>query len=252
MKFNYLATILIGTVALASNFNAGQANAIDCSETKTISVPWSWQLSQSGDSKALLDYANTGSPLSTVPGKKTLDGAFIVKLLFDEPSNYCTKLGNAPTATALKIVGSFSGVLSSNFLPVITVPPHPASDGPFAGASASVNILEAFLPETLDLGLLREEFSREKETVRTVGDGSSISFAGNLESFATKGLNGGGFSAIRARLDVTGAFTGTGATSGTVDYTVPVPEPLTMLASATALGFGAFFKRQNSKNPKKS
>jgi len=31
-----------------------------------------------------------------------------------------------------------------------------------------------------------------------------------------------------------------------------VPEPLTMLASATALGFGAFFKRQHSKNPKKS
>jgi len=34
--------------------------------------------------------------------------------------------------------------------------------------------------------------------------------------------------------------------------TEPVPEPLTMLASATALGFGAFFKRQHSKNPKKS
>lgn len=30
-----------------------------------------------------------------------------------------------------------------------------------------------------------------------------------------------------------------------------VPEPLTMLASATALGFGAFFKRQHSKNQKK-
>jgi hypothetical protein len=30
MKFNYQATILIGTVALASNFNAGQANASDC------------------------------------------------------------------------------------------------------------------------------------------------------------------------------------------------------------------------------
>jgi len=32
----------------------------------------------------------------------------------------------------------------------------------------------------------------------------------------------------------------------------PVPEPLTMLASATALGFGAFFKRQHSKKPQKS
>ena len=34
--------------------------------------------------------------------------------------------------------------------------------------------------------------------------------------------------------------------------TESTPEPLTMLASATALGFGAFFKRQHSKNPKKS
>jgi hypothetical protein len=39
----------------------------------------------------------------------------------------------------------------------------------------------------------------------------------------------------------------------TVDIqTEPVPEPLTMLASATALGFGALLKRQNSKNQKKS
>jgi hypothetical protein len=39
----------------------------------------------------------------------------------------------------------------------------------------------------------------------------------------------------------------------TVDVrTEPTPEPLTMLASATALGFGALLKRQNSKNQKKS
>jgi hypothetical protein len=39
----------------------------------------------------------------------------------------------------------------------------------------------------------------------------------------------------------------------TVDIrTEPTPEPLTMLASATALGFGALFKRQHSKNQKKS
>lgn len=34
--------------------------------------------------------------------------------------------------------------------------------------------------------------------------------------------------------------------------TEPTPEPLTMLASATALGFGAFLKREHSKKPKKS
>jgi len=34
--------------------------------------------------------------------------------------------------------------------------------------------------------------------------------------------------------------------------TESTPEPLTMLASATALGFGAFFKREHSKKPQKS
>ena len=34
--------------------------------------------------------------------------------------------------------------------------------------------------------------------------------------------------------------------------TESTPEPLTMLASATALGFGALFKREHSKNQKKS
>jgi len=243
MKFNYKATILIGTVALASIFNADQANAIDC---KTISVPWSWQFTETGTSNALLDYPNVGLPGSYLPDKKTFEGAFIVKLLFNEPSDYCEKLGNAPTATTLKIVGSFTGLLLSNF------PPEPALEKPFAGASASVDILEAFEPATLDRGLFREEIDQEQETVRTVGDGSSISFTGKLDTFAQKGFNLGlgGYSAVRARLDVTGAFTG--ETSGTVQYTVPTPEPLTMLASATALGFGAFLKREHSKKPKKS
>jgi hypothetical protein len=34
--------------------------------------------------------------------------------------------------------------------------------------------------------------------------------------------------------------------------TEAVPEPLTILASATALGFGAFFKREVSRKPKKN
>jgi hypothetical protein len=34
--------------------------------------------------------------------------------------------------------------------------------------------------------------------------------------------------------------------------TEPVPEPLTILGSATGLGFAAFFKRKHSKKQKKS
>jgi hypothetical protein len=249
MKFNYLATILMGTVALASNFNAGPANAIDCTNTETISVPWNWQLSQSGDSKALLQYGNTGYNSTNPPSQiDPLGGAFIVKLLFDEPTNYCEKLGNAPTATTLKILGAFMGFTVSNLSPIITVPRDPASEGPFATASAFVDILGEFEPQ-LNFGSYKP-FSQNKITNRTVGDGSSISFAGKVETFATDRLSLAGISAVKASLDVTGEFTG--ATSGTVDYKVPVPEPVTILGSATGLGFAAFFKRKHSKKQKKS
>jgi hypothetical protein len=251
MKFNYPATILMGTVALASIFNAGQANAIEC---VTISVPWSWQLSQSGDSKALLEYGNTGLSFPNEPSQiDRLGGAFIVKLLFDEPSNYCEKRGNAPTATTLKIVGSFMGFTVSNLSPIITVPRDPASEGPFARASAFVDILGEFEPQ-LNFGGYKPFSPQPKITNRTVGDGSSISFAGKVETFATDRLSLAGISGVKASLDVTGEFTE--ATSGTVEYSIPVPEsvpePLTMLASATAVGFGAFFKRQHSKKSQKS
>jgi len=235
----------MGTVALASIFNAGQANAIDC---KTISVPWRWQVTKNGDSNASVNAENrTGGSFSTVPDSDSLGGAFIVRLLFNEPSDYCEKLGNAPTANTLRIIGSFTGLLSSNFFPV---PGVPGLEGPFAGASASVNILPAFNPETLTIGGMKE-INQTKETVRAVRDGSSISFAGNLNAFAYKGLSGStAFSLASAQLNVNGVLAG--PTRGTVDYTVPVPEPLTIFGSATGVGFAAFFKRKHSKKQKKS
>jgi hypothetical protein len=235
---------LICTVALASNFNAGQANAIEC---RTISVPWRWQLNPSGDSNSSVYAENRGSSFTTVSDSDSLGGAFIVRLLFNEPSNYCEKLGNAPTATTLRIVGSFTGLLSSNFFPV---PGVPGLEDPFAGASASVNILPAFTPETLIIGRMKQ-INQTRATVRTVRNGSSISFAGNLYAFAYKGLSGSsGFSLASAQLNVNGVLAG--PTRGTVNYTVPVPEPLTILGSATGVGFAAFFKRKHSKKQKKS
>jgi len=248
MKFNYQATILIGTVALASNFNAGQANASDCI---SLYVPWKWELTKSGTSNISVYAENTGSGFSTVPDSKPLTGAYLVNLLFEEPNNYCEKLGNAPTETILSIVGSFTGVLGTDFLPIPTIP---GLKGPFAGASAFVNILEPpFDKETLFVG--QKDINQTGSTAITLGDGNSISFAGNLDAFAYKGLTIGslGFSLASAHLDLSATFLK--PTTGWVEYKVPaesVPEPLTILGSATAVGFGAFFKREHSKKPKKS
>jgi hypothetical protein len=160
---------------------------------------------------------------------------------------YCEKLGNAPAETILRIVGSFTGVLGTNFVPIPTLP---GLDGSFTGASASVNILPAFNNETLFIG--QKDINQTRATAITVGNGNSVLFAGNLDAFAYKGLSFSSFdfSLASAHLDVNGAFIG--ETRGTVDYKVPVPEPLTILGSATGVGFAAFFKRKHSKKQKKS
>jgi hypothetical protein len=243
MKFNYLATILMGTVALASNFNAGPANAIDC---EPLYVPWKWQLTKSGTSNIALRVENKDPSFTRLSDSKELAVVYTAKLLFDEPSDYCEKLGNAPTETTLKIVGSFTGLLSSNFFSI----PNPGLDGLFARASASVEILPAFMPEELKTAG-SYEIDQTSATVRSVRDGDRISFAGTLNAFAYNGLDfGNGFSLASAHLDVNGAFIE--ETSGWVQYTVPVPEPLTILGSATGVGFAAFFKRKHSKKQKKS
>jgi hypothetical protein len=194
MKFNYQATILIGTVALASNFNAGKAHAIEC---QLISVPWRWQLTQKGTSSTSVLAENTGSAFTKVPDSNILAGSYTVKLLFDEPNNYCEKLGEAPTETMLSIVGAFTGVLTTDFLPV---PGIPGLEGTFAGASAYVDILPAFADETLFIG--QKDINQMKPTVKTIGNGNSISFAGNLDAFAYKGLTIGslGYSRASAQL----------------------------------------------------
>ena len=249
MKFNYLATILMGTVALASNFNAGPANASDC---KIIAVPWEWKLTKSGDSPISVDAVNTGDSFTTVPHRLPFGGEFNVKLDFNPPDQFCDQYGSAPTQIMLDIIGTFTGELITSFKPVIGNPLDPRLIGPFATAEASVDILPPFDIIKLVSGRVPINEPQQKRRY-SVQDGQTISFAGVLEGKAYKGEDTPesiGFSRSKAELDIKGVFEG--ETSGTVIYAVATPEPLTMLASATAVGFGAFFKRQHSKNQKKS
>jgi hypothetical protein len=190
---------------------------------------------------------------SRVPDRKTLAGTYIVKLLFDEPSNYCEKLGNAPTQTTLQIEALFTGVLGTTSVPVS---PLALLTGPYARASAYVDILEDQLFNEENLYFIGDiEINQKKAKGKTVEDGSRLPFGGNLDAFAYTGLSltPFGSSLASAHLDLSATFLE--PTTGWVEYKVPtesVPEPLTMLDSATAVGFGAFFKRQHSKNQKKS
>jgi hypothetical protein len=240
----------MGTVALTSNFNAGPANATDC---EPLYVSWRWDLERHGDFHMSVDAENiTGESGSSVPDTDSLGGSFLVRLLFDEPTDYCEKLGNAPTENSLRVTGYFSGLLSTTFVQFNHLIGAPATT--LAGASASVDILPEFDKQELFFSGEKEIF-QDKSKVITVKNGDRIPFAGNLDALAYKGSHffSSNFSRAVAQLYVNGAFIE--PQSGWVKYTIPTkgtPEPLTMLASATAVGFAAFFKRKHSKKQKKS
>ena len=250
MKFNYLATILMGTVALASNFNAGPANAIDCTNTEPLYVRWMWELERHGDFHMSVDAENiTGESNSLVSKPDSFGGSFLVRLLFDEPTEYCEKLGNAPTGNSLKVTGDFSGFLSTTFVQVNHLINLPATT--LAGASAFVELLDKF-PEEKLLYSGEKEFFHPNTKVIAVKNGDRITFDGTLKAEAYKGSHflSSNFSRASAQLYLNGALIE--PKSGWVEYTVPVPEPLTILGSATGVGFAAFFKRKHSKKQKKS
>jgi len=264
MKFNSLATILIGTVALASNFNAGQANAINCTNTELLYVQWRWELGKFGDFDSSVKAERLGKHpnLSSDPDSDTLGGSFVVSLFFDEPTSHCGKLDDAPTENSLSVTGAFSGLLSTTFG---QIPIEGVEVTKLARATPSLNItpknadsITLFDPKEDEVTLLQwgeRKIKKDREKVITVKNKDRISFDGNLDAEAIKGISllSANFSRASAELEVSGALIE--QQSGWVRYKIPTestPEPLTMLASATAVGFGAFFKRQNSKNQKKS
>ena len=248
MKFNYLATILMGTVALASNFNAGPANAIDCTNTRIISVPWKWEASLRGN---FGDWVHTpvepsqpGAEATTI---KVVD--YIIDLVFDKPTDVCEELGKPPTETSFALTSTFSGQLSSN------PPLKNQQDSPYVlmsinfGENRSTN----FGKQVLEVGLGEKQFNVGVSDLFTVTNGMKIPV--EMVSEIYEYTNGAHVTSASGFLSIKNIFPFPGETEGTVEYKVPVqgaPEPLTMLASATAVGFGAFFKRQHSKNQKKS
>jgi hypothetical protein len=252
----------MGTVALASIFNAGQANAIDCTNTEPLYVPWSWELElEASNPPSISAHAEIRGDSSTnrVSDPKTIIGTYVVKLLFDEPIEFCDKLGNAPTENSLEIEAVFGGFLYTN---LVSNPRDPKrEDDPFAEAVAYVDLQESndssnkerlsFEKERLfDIGL--QLINQKVPAVRQVKDKDRISFTGSLNAFAYKDESFESFHSSTASpfLIVNGTLAG--KTSGWVEYTVPVPEPLTILGSATGVGFAAFFKRKHSKKQKKS
>jgi hypothetical protein len=113
-------------------------------------------------------------------------------------------------------------------------------DAGFTSWSKGFGTLDLGLTDELRVDLTRLDVNEPVSGEGTLTIGQRYPFKMSLEVYAEK--NG-----------VYQAFSNFGGEGRGFTVNVQaVPEPLTMLASATALGFGAFFKRQHSKKQKKS
>lgn len=241
--FSIAEIVLLTTAIFVINGNKS-AFAADCTKTKSVQVPWSWSLTQNGSSFASInvDSSSVGSFIK-LTGADSFNVSYTAKLNFNRLTDYCT-VQNAPSENnGLALNGLFTGNLGTGFIPIIG---FPVVGGPFAGASASITTLPAFKEETIIIGTTIID-QKSPGSIAVKSGETTIIFSGSLSGFAANGLKGsptfddGGSFAI-AQLTLNANLVG--PNSGVATYTVAVPEPLTILGSATALGLGAFFKRK--------
>ena len=274
LKLFSIAEIVLLTTAIFVISDNKSAFASTCN--KSVDVPWSWSLIQQGTSSTVRVVSNNSDEsFSKETGSGTIRGSYTTKLNFDPPTNYCTKKNEPSTSNELNLDGSFTGYLETNYIPIPNVP---LLQGPYAGASASINVFSPFTNEVLEVGSISITQKRSKNI--GVVNNTKISFDGNLDVFAYIGpvLSGGGYSFAGVALSITANLEG--PNSGVATYTVPdpeptptptpqptptptpqptpeppkpplpptdptpIPEPLTILGSMAALGFGAYAERK--------
>lgn len=135
--------------------------------------------------------------------------------------------------------GSLEGVIGARRVDVGDVDPVNLSS-----VVASVNFAGFFMRPIVSLGsaprFLPVNVPINQERILTIGERYQLNMS--LEVSART---------VRGNSQVYSDFASEGRGLTLNIRAEPVPEPLTMLASATALGFGAFFKREHSKNQKK-
>ena len=249
LKLFSIAEIVLLTTAIFVISDNKSAFAADCTKTKSVNVPWSWGVSLTGDAFEILNIQNRDGPsYSKKTGSKTFAGAYTVKQNFNPPTDYCTKKDDPSTEILLSLYGSFTGTLATSFIPISGTPVP--LDGPYAEATASITaslpLEPPFIPETLKIGSITIEQTAGSKSI-AVKDGYEIPFTGTLRGFAYKDLDASGGTAysysdsqLLVRVNLLGEK------SGVATYTVPepVPEPLTILGSVAALGFGAYAERK--------
>jgi hypothetical protein len=213
-----------------------------------INVPFNWELRNSGLSYAQATVYNNGPASTPKSDSQTLTSLIRVIANHTAPRN-AVRLDPLPQRTSLNITGSFSGELGGTCIPFF-------SDlirlDCYSKASASLTGPVSFTPPNQvwrNPGVF--PFNIPLNTTLNVAAGNyPITGSVIVDTLFGAGI-GSDVVYGDATLQVNSRFSPGVPTTFNIRYQT-VPEPLTILGSATALGFGAFFKKKVSRKPKKN
>jgi hypothetical protein len=212
-----------------------------------ITVPFNWQLQMSGLSYAQSIVVNRGPASTPKSDPETLTALIKVIANHRAPAN-ARRLDPLPQRTSLNITGSFSGELGGTCVPLIS---NMTGVDCYSKASASLTSPVSFTASRVwpNSGVLPFDIPLNQTLNVAAGD---YPITGSVIVDTLFGLGRGSDVVYGdATLRVNSRFSPGVQTTFNIRYET-VPEPLTILGSATALGLGAFFKRKVSRKPKKN
>lgn len=215
-----------------------------------INVPFNWELQNSGLSYAQSIVNNKGPANTNKSDPETLTALIKVIANHRAPAN-ARRLDPLPTRTNLNLTGSFSGTLSGTCVAYIS---DLTGFDCYSKANASVTSpVSVKFEEQSWRNVGENSFSIPlNETLNVAAGDYPITGSVIVSTLFGLGLGRlGDVVAGDATLRVNSRFSPGVQTRFNIRYET-VPEPLTILASATALGFGAFFKKEVSRKPKKN
>ena len=222
--------------------------AEDCVQ---VVVPFTWTLSQTtgpGASSVGLSQENDGPTGNTTTRPEgitggTLDGFFTIGQIHNAPSSFCARLDALPEEVGVNVIGTLNGTYGNSTLNTtlagIVIDTYTKTSG-------SINILDPFVEQVQGTGAGPFGVQSSKQFKWGIGQHPYLGTINASTKFGFGSGTVGDKITLVSQLNINGSFA-RGQGTANIRYTVPVPEPLTMLGSAAAVGFVAAFNRRLAK-----
>lgn len=235
--FKYPTVTISILTAVIALFSSNKAFAADpCDETRTVTVPSEWRLTQSGQSSTTLLHQNSGFLGNIESDTSTFNGNFTVTLQHTEPTVVCSgPTPPLPSEIRLDVNGTLTGSFN-----------NPTS-----------NSYVAFIPDInlISPGLTSQNFPgpdnasvTDSQTATLFANQGNINYTGSLNIESQFGQlppsNSFGTITAQGNLSINGSLNGQIITQHT--YEVPIPEPTTIIGSLL-LGSGLIWRKSKNK-----